>query len=239
MTTAAGPADSRSLDFGRCFSFVVEDPDWLKKVLIGGAFTLASLLIVGAFFVAGYWVRFVREVARGGARRLPEWDDLGGLFGDGVKLVGVYFVYTLGVVAVVAALGCTAGLLGVGIGGLSDVSEGAGSAAAALGGLGLAAAYGVVLLASLALMVYLPAVFVRVALEDDFAAGFAFARHLAFIRDNLGNYALSIVLYLVASFLSQFGALLCCVGIFPAVFWSYLVLGYALGETVRLGPRAA
>jgi len=42
----------------------------------------------------------------------------------------------------------------------------------------------------------------------------------------------------VARFASQFGLLLCCVGVFPAAFWSSLVLGYALGETVRLNPRS-
>jgi hypothetical protein len=31
---------------------------------------------------------------------------------------------------------------------------------------------------------------------------------------------------------------LCCVGIFPAVFWSYLVFAYALGQTIRLNPSS-
>ena len=57
------PRPRRGLDFGRCFSFVTEDPDWVKKVLIGGAFTLASIFLVGAFFVAGYFARLVKRVA--------------------------------------------------------------------------------------------------------------------------------------------------------------------------------
>ena len=61
---------------------------------------------------------------------------------------------------------------------------------------------------------------------------------LAFIRANLGNYALALVIYLVASFLSQFGMILCCVGIFPLAFWAYLVLAYGLGETVRMNPSS-
>ena len=38
---------------------------------------------------------------------------------------------------------------------------------------------------------------------------------------------------------AQFGALLCCVGLFPAAFWSYLVLAVALGQTVRLAATPA
>lgn len=240
MSTPAAPSPAApgTIDFGKCFRFVVEDPDWIKKVLLGGAFVLASFLIVGFFFVSGYWVRLLRQVAAGNARPLPEWDDLGGIFRDGLKVVGAYFVYTAGVFVVVAGLGCVAGFLGLGIGHLSRVSEGAGDVAAALGGLGVAVAYGLFALLALVLAVFLPAVFVRVALKDRFGEAFAFREVLAFIRANLGNYALCLVIYLVANFLSQFGALLCCVGLFPAVFWSYLILGYALGETVRLNPRS-
>ena len=44
--------------------------------------------------------------------------------------------------------------------------------------------------------------------------------------------------YLVAAFVAQFGVLLCCVGVFPAVFWSYLVLAMALGQTSRLSAAS-
>lgn len=236
MSTAAVPGDSQTVDFGRCFRFVTEDPDWVKKLLIGGAFTLLSGVIVGLFFVAGYWVRFLRRVAAGDPRPLPEWDDLGGIFSDGLKLVGAYFSYVLGMVALVASLACVIGMIGFGIGGLSHGSDDARSAGAALAGLAMVGVYGVCALLGLALAVFLPAVFVRVALKDRFEEAFAFREAVRFIQANLGNYALSLVFYLVANFASQFGVLLCCVGVFPAVFWSYLVLGYALGETVRLNP---
>ena len=236
MTTPAVHSHTQTVDFGRCFGFVARDPDWMKKVLIGGAFVLLSLLIVGLFFVAGYWVRFLRRVAAGDPLPLPEWDDLGGIFSDGLKLVGAYFAYLLGILAMVAAMACVIGMIGFGIGSLSSASDEAGSAAAALGGLAMAALYGLLLLLGLAISIFLPAVFVRVALKDRFEEAFAFREAIRFIQANLGNYALSLVIYLVANFASQFGAILCCVGVFPAIFWSYLVLGYALGETARMNP---
>ena len=90
------------------------------------------------------------------------------------------------------------------------------------------------MLASLALAVYLPAALARSALRGTVADGFAWREILGFIKANLGNYLLSLVIYLLASFLAQFGFLLCCVGIFPAAFWGYMVLAVALGQTVRL-----
>jgi hypothetical protein len=90
--------------------------------------------------------------------------------------------------------------------------------------------------ASLALVVYLPAALARAALRGTVADGFAWREILAFITANLGNYLLSLVIYLLASFVSQFGIILCCVGLFPAAFWGHMVLAVALGQTVRLSP---
>jgi len=230
MSTAA-PAPAGSVDFGRSFTFVTEDPEWVKKILIGGAFTLASALLVGVPFVLGYFARTLRNVVQGEPRPMPDWDDLGGLFSEGLRLTAVYLLYTLGIVAVVAAFGCVLMLPAMALsGGGSDVSDALG----VMGGLGVVALYGLVMVVSLAVAVYLPAALARAALRGTVADGFAWREILGFIRANLGNYLLSLVIYLLASFVGQFGILLCCVGIFPAVFWGYLVLAVALGQTIRL-----
>jgi len=229
------PASRGSVDFGRSFTFVTEDPDWVKKILIGGAFSLACALLVGVPFVLGYFSRTLRNVVAGEPRPLPDWDDLGGLFNEGLRLTAVYLLYTLGVLAVVAAFGCLLALPFLALsGGGGDV----GGALGALGGLGIVAFYGLVMLGSLALAVYLPAALARAALRGTVADGFAWREILGFIQANLGNYLLALVIYLLASFLAQFGLLLCCVGIFPAVFWGYMVLAVALGQAVRLSAVA-
>lgn len=234
MSTAA-PGPQGSVDFGRSFTFVTEDSDWVKKILIGGVFTLACVVLVGVPFVLGYFSRTLRNVVAGEPRPMPEWEDLGEIFNEGLRLTAVYLLYTLGVVAVVAALGCvlTLPLMALG-GGRGDVSD----AFAALGGLGIVVFYGFVMLVSLALAVYLPAALARSALRGTVADGFAWREIWGFIRANLGNYLITLVIYLVASFLAQFGFLLCCVGIFPAAFWGYMVLAVALGQTVRLSSVA-
>jgi len=237
-TAAAPPAGRQSMDFGHAFTFAFQDPDWIKKLLIGGGFTLLSALIVGAFFVAGYWARLVKRVIAGEPRPLPEWDDLGGIFGDGVRIVGLGLVYSLAIVIAAAGLGCVIALFVGGVGALADRSRDASEAVGILGGLGIMGLYALLLVSGLALTLYLPAACVRVIVRDSFSEGFAFAANFAFIRDNLGNYLLTVVAYLVANFLSQFGVLLCCLGVFVTSFWSYLVLGHAIGETVRLNPRS-
>ena len=230
MSTQA-PARTGTVDFGRSFSFVTEDPEWVKKILIGGAFTLACALLVGVPFVLGYFSRTLRNVIAGEPRPMPDWDDLGGIFNEGLRLTAVYLLYTLGIVAILAALGCVVMLPVMALSGSgADPAEALGL----LGGMGIVALYGLVMMTSLALAVYLPAALARAALRGTVGDGFAWQEVLAFIKANLGNYLLSLVIFLAAGFLSQFGFLLCCVGVFPAAFWSHMVLASALGQTVRL-----
>jgi hypothetical protein len=228
-----------TIDIGRCFRFVPEDPDWIPKILIGGGFALLSAFLIGIPFVAGYWVRTLRRVAAGDPRPLPAWDDLGGIFGDGIKPALVGLVYGFAVVAVIASVGCLVGSLFWGASSLDRHSRGAGDALATLGGLGAFGIYAFVMFAALVANLFLPAVLVRVGLKGDFAAGFEIGAIVGFIRDNLLNYVLSLLFYFLASFASQFGFVLCCVGVFPLAFWAYLILAYALGETVRLNPGSA
>src|SRR5262245_65020003 len=95
-STPATPGGGDYIDFLRAFTFVTEDPDWIKKILLGGLFTLlGGLCLIGTPFVAGYGLRVIARTARGEARTLPEWDDWGGLVMDGVRGVGVCLVWLL------------------------------------------------------------------------------------------------------------------------------------------------
>jgi hypothetical protein len=229
---STAPAPSGTIDFARSFTFFQEESDWLKKVLIGGGFTLLSALLVGIPFVLGYFGRVLKNAAAGAARPLPEWDDLGGLFSEGLRLTGVYLVYALGTGLVVAAPGCLLMLPAM----LASGSDHASEAVAPLAALAVFAFYGLGILFSLALMVYLPAALTRVVVRGTMADGFAFRAIIGFIRANLGNYLLALLTYLVAAFVAQFGFILCCVGFFPAAFASQLVLAVSLGQVVRLNP---
>lgn len=230
MSTAT-PTSQGSVDFGRSFTFVTEDPDWIKKILIGGVFTLACAVLVGVPFVLGYFSRTLRNVVAGEERPMPEWDDLGGIFNEGLRLTAVYLIYVLAIGAIMAVpLGVMILPLVAYSGGHGDVSDALG----VLGGLGVVGFYGLAMLVYLLLTIFLPAALARSALRGTVADGFAWREILGFIRANMGNYLITLVIFLLASFLAQFGFLLCCVGIFPAGFWAYMVLAVALGQTVRL-----
>ena len=241
MSTAPGPPPARdTIDLARGFRFVPEDPDWSKKVLIGGVFMLLASVLVGAVFVAGYGVRLIRNSARGEPRPLPEWDDLGGIFGDGIRALALYLAYALPVMLVPLSFVLVVALASAGISGTG--SHGASDAFAALAAMGVMGVYAFMAVAMLALSLYVPAALARFVMLERLGAGFEVRENFAFIRRNLPNYAMTLLLYLLASFAAQLGIVLCCVGFFPAAFWAFCILCWGLGEVVRrdslLAPRS-
>ena len=214
------------LDFGKALRFFFEDPSWVSKIVLGSLFTLLSFVLVGSFFVAGYVVRLIRRTVKGEEHPLPEWDDLGGIFSDGARAMAVYLGHIVPLALVVALLGLAAA-------GAATSSHDAPATLRMMAVAVMLAGYILLSLVGVALLVYLPAAIVRFVTQDRVAAAFDYRENFLFIKRNLGNYGLAIVTYLAASFLSQFGIILFCVGIFPATFWSTAVFGYVMGEVAR------
>ncbi len=127
----------QSLDFGRSFRFVFDDPDWVKKVLLGSLFVLLSMFLVGGVFLAGYLAQLIQRSARGEAHPLPVWDNLGDLFRSGVRAMGAYLAH-LGVV-LVPVLGIFL-VTALGAGGISAGNRDGAEAVGPLAGLGFLAA---------------------------------------------------------------------------------------------------
>lgn len=228
VTTAAPtpppppPTESRYIDFGKPFTFVFQDPDWLKKILIGGLFYLAMIVLVGIFFVLGYCARLARNVAAGAPRPLPEWDDLGDYFVEGLKLAVIAIIYAIPFIAVIMIPVIGAGVA-EGIGGGED------AVAAIFGGV-----WCLMLPLLVILWFWIPAALLFAAVSGRFEEGFNFPAIFGFIKNNFLNFLLAILIHLVGNFVSQFGIILLCVGILFTSFWSALVSTYAFADAYRL-----
>ncbi len=82
-----------------------------KKVIILGIFFILSFVIIGIFFVLGYYLRIIKSTIAG-LDELPEFDDWGDMFIDGLKVLIVNFIYLLipGIVIVVGVFASIASL---------------------------------------------------------------------------------------------------------------------------------
>lgn len=211
-------------DFAKPFTFAFEDSNWLTKVLVGGLFYLASIFLVGIFFLLGYFARLFRNVVEGSPRPLPEWNDLGEYFGEGASLFAIAFLYGLPILALVGIVIVPAAVAAA-MGGGRDVS-------ALTGGLG-GCMYCLILPMELALGFWIPGALTFAVMERRFGAAFEFSRIWSYIKANIGNYAIAFVIYLVASFAAQLGMILLCIGVVFTAFLAMAIGTYAFAQVYR------
>lgn len=214
-------------DFAKPFTYVFEDPRWIQKILIGGLFYLAGFLIIGWFFILGYAARTARNVIAGAQFPLPEWEDVGEFFNEGARLVGVALAYIVPFVLIAIGVMIPTGILG------SIDNEGA----QAVGGLMMGCVSCLIVPMSLAMMVLMPASLLFAVVEQRFGAAFEFGRIWEFIKANVGNYLLAVVVYLIARFLSGFGIALLCIGLIFTGFWSFLITAHGFAQVYRLAKK--
>ncbi|MGC8879878.1 MAG: DUF4013 domain-containing protein [Anaerolineae bacterium] len=210
------------MDIGIAFTYMFQDRDWLKKILIGGVIALIPIV---NFAVLGYMVQLARHVRDGQDLPLPEWDQFGEYFVSGLYLFLVYLVYAIPIILLACLQGAASVMLGTaGNGqGAEDLVSAYSIASVCLSCL--------VGLWGLFLGVISPALFVRFAETGSFGATLSIRGWLGVMRANLGAYLIVLILsWLVLTFLAPLGAIACLVGIIFTQFWAYLVTGHWFGQ---------
>ena len=223
------PPNPNQFDFAKPFTFVFEDPRWMQKILLGGLFYLAGFFIVGWFFILGYVAALARNVIMEKQYPLPEWDDLGELFSEGARMIGVVIIYIIPIIALVMTFIMPAIFVGA-------VAEGNEVAEALSGGMA-GCVWCLMVPLSLFVMIFLPASLLFTAVERRFGAAFEFARIWPFIKNNIGNYLLAVVVYLVARFLGGFGIILFCIGVVFTAFWGLMATTHGFAQVYRIATR--
>lgn len=225
------------MDFGRAFTFMFDDPDWLKKLAIGtGVGALAVLLmpflvgLIPFMVVMGYTVVALRNVMNGETRPMPEWDDWGGFLSRGFKVVAATFIWMLPALLLIIPL----------VIGSVLTDQGQGGEAIGIAILCCASCLFLVWILFVALIT--PAIWIRIAQTDEFTSAFTLGQMWQFTRDNLGNVIVAILLVdvvagIIAAFVGSLGFILLFVGIIItiplATLWQYLVQAHLFGQIAR------
>jgi hypothetical protein len=204
------------MDIGSSFSYMFQDEDWIKKILIGG---VVGIIPIVNFAAIGYMIQIIRNVRDGQALPLPEWDEFGKYFVDGLWIFLIFLVWSIPIILVAC-------LQGIGTAVLAEASEDAANAFGVIS----ACFSCVIVLWALVIAVASPAILVRYTEIGEFMAGFQFSELLNIIRANVGNYIIAILLIWVAGLIASFGVILCVIGVIFTQFWSYLVTGNLLGQ---------
>jgi hypothetical protein len=229
-----------NLDIGRAFTFFNEDPNGVKKVLIGGAMVIAMLIgfllllipgILVAAIISGYLVAFCRNVINGQQYPLPEWDDFGGKMSEGFKAIVVSIVYALPVIIVNVVFVVPQVILS------SGGSDGAAAAGTGIGLIGNCLSF---ILGILTYLV-LPIGMGRLAASGgNIGHALQFGEVFATLRQNLGMYfVIALLAYFVGGLLAFLGIILCGIGVAFTGFYGQVMQYHLYGQAHRASQGGA
>lgn len=209
------------MDIAKAFTYVFEDKRWITKIGIAAIVSLLSFLIIPIPLLTGYLVAVTRNVRDGVKQPLPEWDDFGQFFRDGLALLVAQLVYTLPF----WLLACIVFFATVGFGGLAEMSEEA-AIAGILATFGLVACLGGIF--ALALLFISPAIVLQYVNTNQLGACFRFGEVIGIARRNLGDIVLVLLVSVGAGL--ALGAVTSVLGIIPCLGQIVaFVLGIAAG----------
>ncbi|NOX62100.1 MAG: DUF4013 domain-containing protein [Chloroflexi bacterium] len=220
------------MEIGKSLSYVFEDEKWIEKVLIAAlitfvgvffSFTMFAPLIASALLL-GYSVEIVSRVRARNPNPLPEWDDWGRLFVDGVKLMLLYLIYA---VPAIILLSPGAALISV----FSDTSIQA--IAVLLGSclFFLAILYGILY------AFFIPGITVRYANTREIIDSLDVAWLWDFTRDNAGDVIAAVIVVWLVTFVANFvGLLICGIGLFFTSVWTVMVQSHLYGQIGLAAP---
>ncbi len=212
------------MDIGKAFSFVTEDERWVSKLGIGALIALLSFLIIPIPLLWGYMVGVARNVKDGVPDPMPEWDDWGRLYKDGLAIIVAQAVYTLPF----WLLSCVAGVGAIGMGSLVDYNED-------LAAAGLLSTFGLTLCIGFIFVVVLffvsPAIVIQYVRTDDFGATFRLGEVFGIAKENIGNILLVTLVTFAAVFVLNI--IIGVVGLIPCIGWiATLIIGLLAGPYI-------
>ncbi len=205
------------MDFGKSFTYMFKDEDWLKKFLLGVVFSVIPIVNLLTY---GYLIKLIENVRDGDQSPLPEWDDLGGYFLDGIKILIGILAWSLPAILLSFGFALFAGLFSGG-GDVADVLVGLGSLVWICG----------FLLLTILPIILLPALGIMYARNREIGDMFRLGEMWDLIKVDFGNYLIIVVLILFAlPLIASVGLVLCFVGVFFTSWYTYLVGGHLTGE---------
>ncbi len=224
------------MDIGKSFSYVFEDPNWVKKVLIGGVINLIPIV---NFAATGYGVEELKRTYDGSELPLPEWDSFGGYFVKGLMTFVAGFIYSLPALLIYC---CVLFVLpAVGLGGSSTSGRGSsgGGQLEGLAGIAFACAACLIVLYAIVVLFMFPALLARYAITGQFGTFFQFGPAWQLIQTNTGGYVLAVVVWILANLIAGLvGGIACGLGAAWTGFWASLVGASLFGNFARGGAVA-
>jgi hypothetical protein len=222
------------VDIGKSFTYVTQDQDWIKKVLLGGVITLIP--IAGSLFAFGYVLATMKNVIAEQEVPLPEIGDFGGKLVEGLKAWVISFVYALPLIlfSVCAQSGNLTPLMAESVDPdmldvLTNVS------------IGVSACCGCLLLLYGILMgLLLPFAWGKYIEVGQLGAAFRVGELFGMLKSNISPAVITLLVSGLAGFVAVLvGTIACGIGLIFTLFYAQLVMAFLYGSLYRQAKAKA
>ena len=190
------------MDFGKAFSFVFEDDDWLEKVLVAGLIMLIP--VIGTMVVAGWGYEITRRIIHKEPVQLPDWSDFGTYLAKGFQVTVIGFVYALPLILMQA---CIQGAV---VFGQNQAQDDTIMTVISI----VSICFGfVTFLYAIFMGFVLPAAIGNFAAKGNLGAGFKFDEVFGLVKAAPGAYLLVLLGTVITSFVASIGVIACAIGV--------------------------
>ncbi len=211
------------MDFGRAFSYVFQDPDWVKKVLLAALISLIP--IVGQLYLVGWSLAVAQRIIQG-QRDIPLPDiEFGEHLGRGFKAAIIGLVYALP-----AILFATPIWLFPIIGVSAEMSEETLSIVTLI--LSVCCG-GLVLIYSILMALMIPAATGNFLASGRLGAAFNVGQVFGLVRAAPGPHLMIILGNIIVGLIAPLGAIACAVGVFATAAYGTLISSHMIGQAYR------
>lgn len=212
------------MNYGRAFSYVMEDPDWLKKV--GIAALILIIPILGGIVVLGWVLEVTRHIINGEPEVLPDWSNFGDFLTKGFQAFVIIFVYLL---PVFLLQGCIQGFNAVLMNTNNDQIQ---AMASVISILSLCVSC-LVFIYEIAFYLILPAAMGNFAATGQIGAGFRLGEIFGLVRAAPGPYIIVFLLGIVTSIISALGLIACIIGVLFTAAYAATVNAHLWGQAYK------
>jgi len=204
------------MDIGRSFSFVFEDEEWIKKILLAA---VASIIpVVGQFMVLGWSLDIARRVINNDPAPLTNpFDDFGGYLMLGLKAMVIGLVYSLPLLIFV--------LPGSIIGANAESENVALALSVCVGCFSLI--YGILLALAM------PAAYGILAATDNLGQALNPGKIIEVFRGAPAAYLITILGIIIAGFIAGLGSIACGVGVLATGAYANAMMGHLYGQAYK------
>jgi len=214
------------MNFGKAFSFVFDDPDWVKKILILGLISLIP--IVGQFVLIGWSLDVTRRIIQQNSQPLPDL-DFGRQLIDGLKAFVVGLVYSIPIIIFVIPITIVSAIAG-------DPNMDPNAYGAMVSIVSLCCG-GLIFLYSVLMAFFLPAAFGNLVARDTLGAAFNFSEIMGLVRAAPGAYLLVLLGVIISGFIGGLGSIACGIGVIFTLTYAQAINGHLYGQAYNEATR--